>query len=419
MTRRIISVALIVLGLVAVLAAIASATIWRPTDTATLSLPSRPDAPVVVSDPGVLDAVAPEVTIRATAGDDQPVTLAIGRSADVDAWVGEAAHQRITGLASWEQLEVGTSGAESPEATDEASPTGEGTEQATEATSPTEGSTEESTGNDGEGESSEGETTVPNPAGSDLWVAEQTGTGSAEMQWTDQEGRWSLLAATDGAGPAPEVSLTWPVEVRTPWLVPGIIAGAVLMLLGIGLLILQIRADRRVSRRAATVDARADETAVITAVGSEDTRREHGRRSRRSRRDASPEATAAAALDDTSTTDTTTRAVDEAGTARGAGILPASPRAAELRTARDPDQRSDGDASDDARCQAELDHQGSTDHEGTAAHEGTAGADEGARADDATPTAPASGWRAMWGFGTSSETSTDEGPADDEGKEQR
>ncbi|WP_043503468.1 hypothetical protein [Georgenia sp. SUBG003] len=121
------------------------------------------------------------------------MVLAVGRTADVDAWVGTAAHTRITGLESWEQLEVGDVAA------------GDAGEE------PTEGATEEPSE----------PAALPDPAGSDLWVVQQAGTGSAELDWADRDGRWSLLAATDGTAPAPEVSMTWDVEVRTPWLVPG------------------------------------------------------------------------------------------------------------------------------------------------------------------------------------------------------
>src|SRR4051812_48324486 len=98
--RRITSVVLMVLGVIAIGLAIASATVWRPTNTATLTLPARPTTPLVISDAGVLDAVAPDVRIAATADDGQPVTLAVGRTEDVQAWVDGAPHTRITGLSS-------------------------------------------------------------------------------------------------------------------------------------------------------------------------------------------------------------------------------------------------------------------------------------------------------------------------------
>jgi hypothetical protein len=316
-TRRILSVALIVLGAIAILAAIASATIWRPTDTATLSLPTRPDAPVVVSDPGVLDAVAPDVTIEATAGGDEPVVLAVARSADVDAWVGPAAHTRITGLASWEQLEVTDVAAE--ESTAEA----------------TEGATAEPAE----------PAALPNPAGSDLWVVEQTGTGSAQIDWTDRDGRWSLLAATDGTAPAPEVTLTWPVEVATPWLVPGLILGGLLLIAGIALLVLDTLTHREMRRRAAVAPAGADtdETTVLPATTGATaglTRRELRERERAAARRGGRGRTGEIPVVATTgeipvAAPVAPREVDDAGIARGAGIVPASTRSAELRAARE------------------------------------------------------------------------------------
>ena len=43
----------------------------------------------------------------------------------------------------------------------------------------------------------------PDPAGSDLWVDETTGNGSAELVWTPRDGRWTLLAAATGEDPGP------------------------------------------------------------------------------------------------------------------------------------------------------------------------------------------------------------------------
>ncbi|MCK6212634.1 hypothetical protein KZX45_19020 [Georgenia sp. EYE_87] len=342
MTRRTISVALIVLGAIAVLAAIASATVWRPTDIATLSLPARPDTPVVVSDAGVLDAVAPDVTIEATAGGDEPVVLAVARTADVDAWVGDAAHTRITGLASWEQLEVtsaeGTAGA-TEEATEGAT---EATEEATEAT---EGATE----------APAEPAALPDPAGSDLWVVEQTGTGSAQIEWEDREGRWSLLAATDGTAPAPEVTLTWLVEVDTPWLVPGLLLGGLLLIAGIALLVLDSLAGRERRRRGtpAPVGVRdTEETAVLPATTGATavlTRRELRERERaaarrgRGRTGEIPVVTTTGEIPVTAAA----RALDDAGTARGAGIVPASTRSAELRAGRATEERPTGPAGEE------------------------------------------------------------------------
>lgn len=392
MTRRIISVALIVLGLAAVLAAIASATIWRPTDTATLSLPSRPDTPVVITDPGVLDAVDPDVTVRATAPDGEPVTLAVGRTADVEAWLADAPHQRVTGLASWEELEV----------------TSEAGSDAGQDDSGQDDSAQNDSGQDG---ADDGDQSVPDPSGSDLWVTEETGTGNAELEWSAADagdGRWSLLAATDGTEPAPNLTLTWSVEPRTPWLVPGIIAGAVLILIGLGLLVLQAMTGRRQRERAAAVAARSDETAVLTAV---DEPREHGRHSnrpgrrRRGRR---------AAEEDATSQDRTTaapRELDDAGVARGAGIVPASATASEHRAQREPEPAAaaDADAPESEQDTATTSPVDDTVRTDESAESGSLPETEVAPVPDETTSA--SGWRALWGFGGSAAAGQGDGEA--------
>jgi hypothetical protein len=186
--RRIITIVLIVLGVVVIGLALASATVWRPSDEVSASLTAAPEAPLLVTEPGVLELVADDVTIRATAEGDAPVTLAVGRDADVDGWVGEAPHVVVTGLTTWTEL----------------------------AADPV----------DGDGDSA-------NPAGSDMWVAAASGTGEASLEWAGTEGRWRLLAATDGSAPAPRIELTWPQDVRTPFLVPGLVVGGLLLVGGL------------------------------------------------------------------------------------------------------------------------------------------------------------------------------------------
>ena len=175
------------IGLVMIALAVASATLWRPPETVTASLSADPEAPLLVTDPGVLDLLDEDVVIRATTQDGAPVVLVVGRTQDVTGWVGESAHVRVTGLASWDEL-----AASDPE---------------------------------GEGE-------APSPAGSDMWLAEAAGEGEAALEWSADEGRHSLLAATDGTAPAPQLELSWQRAVTTPVLVPGLVAGGVVLLAG-------------------------------------------------------------------------------------------------------------------------------------------------------------------------------------------
>lgn len=198
MLRRITSITLVVLGVLAIAAAVLSATAWRSSDEVVATLPAAPEAPLVVTEPGVLEMVAAEVTVTATAPDGAPVLLAVGSDVDVTGWVADAAVVQVTGLESWTEL----------------------------ATAAVEGTPE-----------------VPDPTthGSDMWVAQATGEGEASLEWTQTDGRWQLLAATDGTAAAPTITLTWPQDVRTPYLVPGLVVGGLLIVAGILLLVLPRR----------------------------------------------------------------------------------------------------------------------------------------------------------------------------------
>ncbi len=79
-----------------------------------------------------------------------------------------------------------------------------------------------------------------------MWLEEATGAGSASLRWSDQPGRWQLLVAGVGEGAvAPTLELSWPREVETPFLWPGVIGGGVLVLLGLGIGAASLRPKRR------------------------------------------------------------------------------------------------------------------------------------------------------------------------------
>src|SRR5690606_10908890 len=159
----------------------------------------RPDVPLVISEAGVLEAVDETVTVRARAGEDEVVTLAVGRTVDVEGWTGDTAHVRITGLSSWEELTGEVVAAPEAEPTDAATdaatppardgataataeptaaattePTGAATAEPTGAATaePTEAATAEPTG----AATAEPGQAQPELAGSDLWVVEATAT---------------------------------------------------------------------------------------------------------------------------------------------------------------------------------------------------------------------------------------------------
>lgn len=258
MLKRLLVAMVGLVGVVVVALGVASATLWRADDVLVAEL--RADEPLVVTDPGVLELADARVTVRAEA--DGPVVLAVGRDTDVVGWVGTDAHERVTGLAGWHELAADVVATPTPsaaatdapeaeaapeeEAAPEAAPEAEAApEVAPEAEAAPEGDTVAP--DDGTAEDAapvDAAATVPDPTGSDLWIVETRGDGEAELTWSAQPGRWSLLAASVDGSPL-RVSLAWPQVVTTPWLWPCVVAGSLLVLLAAGLLLRDVQRSRR------------------------------------------------------------------------------------------------------------------------------------------------------------------------------
>jgi hypothetical protein len=263
--HRALATLLCLLGAAAIGLGIASATLWRASDTLLATAQAAPGTTLLMTDPGVLDLAADEVTVQASAGADQTVVLAVGRTGDVEAWVGADPVTRVTGLSDLVTLSTEEGLAEPGPAPTEPEPTpsAEGTAPAEEAP------TEEAPAEDAPEEA----VAAPDPAGSDLWVLETSGTGEATLEWPDQDGRWSLLVATTGedAGP-PTVSLAWPQEVTTPWLVPGVAAGSALLLAGVlWWVLLLVRSRRSVPARAGVPSVPVAAPVGVTPAGGRST----------------------------------------------------------------------------------------------------------------------------------------------------
>lgn len=233
MLKRLTTAAVGVVGLVVIGLGIASATVWRADDVLVATTSGGPHT--LVTDPGVLELGGDPVTVKVSVPDDGTVVLAVGRETDVAGWVGSDAHGQVTGLSAWHTLAVDDVAAPAPTP----APTDPGaTEAAPTEPAPADGATPTPT---------EGATDAPptaaDPTGSDLWVAEVTGTGSAELVWPAQEGRWSLLAVSTGES-APTLALAWPRVVTTPWLWPCVAVGTLLVLVAAWLLLRDVRRRR-------------------------------------------------------------------------------------------------------------------------------------------------------------------------------
>lgn len=201
--RYTFAVILMVVGVVVGGLGILQKTLWAPEDTITATAQIDADKPAVIVDPGMLNLYETPTTLTAKGSGD--LTIAQAPIENVEAWAGQSAYDRVTGLA-------------------------EGGKLTTKAT-------------DGEGK-------VPNPAGADLWQSEVTGTDSVELEWNDEANRTGFLVAGDGeAGAVKSVTLTWPNHAETPWALPLMIIGGVLFVVGVVLLFLGANNSKKEANR--------------------------------------------------------------------------------------------------------------------------------------------------------------------------
>ena len=278
MIRRIVSVIATILGLVVIALAVCSATIWRPSTTVQATLAQTPDQHYVLTEPGVLGLVDPSVTITATA-EGQPVFLAVAYTVDAKAWLADDPYLSVTGLTDWNTLSA-TPVTERCETADPASaaPTQTASPGA-DATAATQAPTEAATGGATDGATADssgsggGCTTLADsnadPSQADLWLKTASGQSTVTLE-NVVEPDTVLLAATDGSGPAPRITLSWPRTVSTPWLIPGIIVGGLLLLAGVFGLLIDIqmrRADSQRRQRASERAARMATADSLTTAG--------------------------------------------------------------------------------------------------------------------------------------------------------
>ena len=274
MIRRIVSVIATILGLVVIALAVCSATIWRPSTTVQATLAQTPDQHYVLTEPGVLGLVDPSVTITATA-EGQPVFLAVAYTVDAKAWLADDPYLSVTGLTDWNTLSATpvterceTADPASAAPTQTASPGADAT-AATQAPAEaatggaTDGATADSSGSGG------GCTTLADsnadPSQADLWLKTASGQSTVTLE-NVVEPDTVLLAATDGSGPAPRITLSWPRTVSTPWLIPGIIVGGLLLLAGVFGLLIDIQMRRADSQRRQRASERAARMATADSV---------------------------------------------------------------------------------------------------------------------------------------------------------
>lgn len=184
--------ALTLIGVVLSVVSLLALTVMRP-DNHVTAVDGGGSEPYVMTHEGVLALQQPPVTVTAQSADGGEVTLALGKSADVMAWLDGSAYREISGLQSWTQLK--TTAHAAPEKPAKPGPLGD----------------------------------------SDMWTQVKKGTGKVTLELTKADADTSLIAASDGKGAAPKITISWTQKVSLAWaLVLGGI-GILLMLVGISL----------------------------------------------------------------------------------------------------------------------------------------------------------------------------------------
>ncbi|MGZ4649003.1 MAG: hypothetical protein ACXV3A_00445 [Kineosporiaceae bacterium] len=161
---RLAALAVAVAGAALVLLGMARATIWAPSAVTTIRVAGQPGAPIVDTTPEVLALDGPSVRAQVRAPDpSQNVFVGVGRAGDVEAYLAGVARREVTGVGG-DRARLAAAGSD---------------------------------------------TSLPDPAGVDVWALSSTGRGSATLTWPQEPGRWRLVAAVDGATPPAEVVLSW------------------------------------------------------------------------------------------------------------------------------------------------------------------------------------------------------------------
>ncbi|MCR2763698.1 glycosyl transferase [Microbacterium sp. zg.B48] len=213
--RFVWAVAAFVLAAVMIGAGIAQRTVFQGPKTETAAISVSEDAPYLLIDGDVLNMVPGAQTLRAQG--DGEIFAAYGRTADMKAWLADT---------TYNQVSLDKNG-----------------EIVTKAIEPT--AVEDETAAAAEAGATEPAAPARSPVGSDLWLDEfqQEDLLIAPLQLPEE---MSVLVAADGIEAAPsEVTVSWPIASATPLAGPLIVAGGILMVIGVFLYILGIRHARR------------------------------------------------------------------------------------------------------------------------------------------------------------------------------
>ena len=194
--RKVISVIAMLIGAAALVVGIGQKTFWAPPETVTATMPELSGtAPLTLIESSVNSTdLAPVELVISSQG---KFTASLGRSYDVDAWVGDTSHVSVTGI--------------------------------------------DTQNHQMQAQFVDGGKDAPNPQNADIFFDSQEADGTMTYRWTAPDsGDWSLLLATGGKDAAPvDISVTYANNAAMPMALPLIIVGALLLVFGLALLVMR------------------------------------------------------------------------------------------------------------------------------------------------------------------------------------
>ncbi|MGN8050788.1 hypothetical protein ACTJKO_13985 [Curtobacterium sp. 22159] len=194
--RFVLAIVSFVIGLLLVALAVGQRTVFEPPSSLVAASSSKSSAPVTVIPGSTLNANPGYQRINVSGSGK--VFAAYGKTTDVEAWVGDAAHTTLRFDAEQAKLVGRTTG---------------------------------------------GERSVPDPRGSDLWYQEYDSAGQFTVRLPKDV---SVIIVGDGTSAAPaDVSVTWPRDTSTPSVGPLLVAGGVFLVGGVVLLVWAFVHQRR------------------------------------------------------------------------------------------------------------------------------------------------------------------------------
>lgn len=261
---------LLAIFLVLLIAGIGQFTWWKPSPVVTFTS-ARTAIPVVMTGKNVLESTGESVEVAATGEPKQEIFLAVGLTADVDAFVKPIEHVTLTDFESGSTF------------------TAQSVKPVTQKPAAEKNTDKKATSKKPAAKKSGKEPPQPTLQelaqpqqddiadfrSADIWKQSASGTGKASLKWTLSDSRWSAIAFTvnpQKGAPGPRLSLRWEHEssMTSAWVltIVGALGG---IAVGTYLVLSQISEFRSRARRRGAEKAKKTRelaTQITTQVGA-------------------------------------------------------------------------------------------------------------------------------------------------------